>query len=82
MTTYVRGIRVWHITDKIGRYPGATRPSHICKCGAFTPVGPAPVNAPSDEDPVCPVCLKAPTDAQKRAGNRIYAQVVPKPANT
>jgi hypothetical protein len=82
MSKYIKGMRVWHLTDPSQQ--GKTFVAHhrhaiLAVCGGLIPAGFAQADAPIDSDPVCPVCLKAPSDAKKRSFNKTYAKLIPAP---
>ncbi len=82
MSTYIKGVRVWHVQDTTQQ--GKTfmihgRKTLLVACGGFAPITFAQASTPSDSDPVCAICLKAPSDAAKRSINRTYAANIPVP---
>jgi len=83
MSKYIKGVRVWHITDATQKgklFSPHGRPAELVVCGGFVPTAFAHADNPSDTDPVCGICLKAPSDATKRSVNASYRNLIPQPA--
>jgi microcystin degradation protein MlrC len=84
MSKYIKGVRVWHITDATQKgklFSPYGRAAELVVCGGFIPTAFAHADVPSaDSDPVCQVCLKAPSDALKRSANATYRKLIPAPA--